>query len=165
MILVLAPATTPADIDHIVARVEESGQQVHLSAGVERTIIGVIGPDDPELTGAFQALPVVESVHRLTKPYKLVSREFRPGGSVIPVGHGVAIGGEALAVMAGPCSIEDEDHIITSARAVQAAGANILRGGAYKPRSSPYAFRGLGEIGLEYLASAGRTTGCPWSPS
>lgn len=98
-------------------------------------------------------------MHRLTKPYKHASREFNPGGSVIPVGHGVEVGGDALAVMAGPCSIENEDHIVQSAFAVQAAGANILRGGDYKPRTSPYALRGLGETGLEYLAHAGRITG------
>ena len=161
MIIVLSPDASPADIEHIIARVEESGRQVHLSTGTERTIIGVIGPDDPDLQDMFETMTHVESVHRITKPYKLVSREFRPGGSVINVGYGVSVGGNELSVMAGPCSIENEDHIVQTAHAVKAAGANILRGGAYKPRTSPYAFRGLGEPGLEFLATAGRITGMP----
>src|SRR5262249_52776523 len=96
-----------------------------------------------------------------TKPYKLVSREFHPANTVVDVGKGVRVGGIELATMAGPCSIENEDHIVDTARAVQAAGANILRGGAYKPRSSPYAFRGLGEVGLQHLATASAVTGMP----
>ena len=161
VIIVLSPDASPADIEHIIARVEESGRQVHLSTGTERTIIGVIGPDDPDLQDMFETMTHVESVHRITKPYKLVSREFRPGGSIINVGYGVSVGGNELSVMAGPCSIENEDHIVQTAHAVKAAGANILRGGAYKPRTSPYAFRGLGEPGLEFLATAGRITGMP----
>ncbi len=161
MLLVLSPAATPADTEHIVASVHESGRQAHLSESAGRTLVGVVGPDDPILQSRFELLPGVESAHRITRPYRLASREFRPGGSVIAVGHGVCVGGDELAVMAGPCSIENEVHIITSAHAVKAAGANILRGGAYKPRTSPYAFRGLGERGLEFLANAGRITGMP----
>mgnify|MGYP001189969481 CR=1 FL=1 len=161
MIIVVSPEATPDDIDVIVARVEETGRQAHLSVGTERAIIGVIGPDDPALQDAFESLPHVESVHRVTKPYKLVSREFHPSNTVVDVGRGVTVGGTELAVMAGPCSIENEEHIFESARAVKAAGANMLRGGAYKPRSSPYAFRGLGEVGLEYLAAAGREMNLP----
>lgn len=161
MIIVISPEATPDDIDVIVARIEESGRQAHLSVGTERSIIGVIGPDDPSLQDIFEMLPHVESVHRVTKPYKLVSREFHPGNSVIDVGHGVSIGGAEIAVMAGPCSIEDEEHIVESAKAVKAAGANILRGGAFKPRSSPYAFRGLGVDGLRFLQTASRETDMP----
>lgn len=161
MIIVVSPEATPDDIDVIVARVEETGRQAHLSVGTERAIIGVIGPDDPALQDAFESLPHVESVHRVTKPYKLVSREFHPNNTVVDVGRGVTVGGAELAVMAGPCSIENEEHIFESAKAVKAAGANMLRGGAYKPRSSPYAFRGLGEVGLEYLAAAGREVDLP----
>ncbi|MBE0607736.1 MAG: 3-deoxy-7-phosphoheptulonate synthase [Dehalococcoidia bacterium] len=161
MIIVVSPEATPDDIDVIVARIEETGRQAHLSVGTERSIIGVIGPDDPSLQDIFEILPHVESVHRVTKPYKLVSREFHPGDSVIDVGHGVSIGGPELAVMAGPCSIESEEHMVETARAVKAAGANILRGGAFKPRSSPYAFRGLGNDGLRHLATASRETGMP----
>ncbi len=161
MIIVVSPEASPADIDAIVARVEETGRQAHLSIGTERSIIGVIGPDAPELQDMFESMPHVESVHRVTKPYKLVSREFRPTSSVIDVGLGVSVGGTELAVMAGPCSIEDEAHIVGTAKAVKAAGANILRGGAFKPRSSPYSFRGLGEEGLLYLATARKETGLP----
>ncbi|MEX0782593.1 MAG: 3-deoxy-7-phosphoheptulonate synthase [Dehalococcoidia bacterium] len=161
MIIVVSPEASPADIDAIVARIEESGHQAHISQGTERCIIGVIGPDVPELQDMFETMPHVESVHRVTKPYKLVSRDFHPGNTVIDVGNGVTVGGTELAVMAGPCSIESGDHIMDTARAVKAAGANMLRGGAFKPRSSPYAFRGLGEEGLEHLAAAGRETGLP----
>ncbi len=161
MIIVVSPEATPEDLDHIIARIEETGRQAHISAGTERTIIGVIGPDAPELQDMFETMLHVESVYRVTKPYKLVSRDFHPDNSVIEVGKGVTVGGGALAVMAGPCSIEDEDHIVQTAHAVKAAGANILRGGAFKPRSSPYAFRGLGEEGLHFLATAGREAGMP----
>ena len=161
MIIVVSPEATPADLDHIVARIQETGRSAHVSVGTERSIIGVIGPDAPELQDMFESMPHVESVHRVTKPYKLVSRDFHPANSVIDVGRGVTVGGTELAVMAGPCSIENEDHIVQTAHAVKAAGANILRGGAYKPRSSPYAFRGLGEEGLAFLATAGRETDMP----
>ncbi len=161
MIIVVTPDATPEHIQHIIDRVEETGRTTHVSAGTERTIIGVIGPDLPELQDMFETMPHVEAVHRITKPYKLVSREFRPGNSIVDVGKGVTIGGEALVVMAGPCSIEDETHIVETAIAVKAAGANVLRGGAFKPRSSPYAFRGLGEDGLRHLALAGKVSGLP----
>ena len=161
MIIVVSPDATPEDLDTIVARIEETGRQAHLSVGTERSIIGVIGPDAPELKDMFESLPHVESVHRVTKPYKLVSREFKPSNTIVDVGHGVTVGGTELAVMAGPCSIEDEAHIFDTAKAVKAAGANILRGGAYKPRSSQYAFRGLGEPGLQHLAAAGRELNLP----
>ena len=161
MIIVVSPEATRADLDHIIARIQETGRTAHLSVGTERSIIGVIGPDAPELKDMFESMPHVESVHRVTKPYKLVSRDFHPADSVIDVGYGVTVGGPELAVMAGPCSIENETHIVQTAHAVKAAGANILRGGAYKPRSSPYAFRGLGEEGLVFLATAGRETNMP----
>ena len=161
MIIVVSPEATPEDLDHIVARIEETGRQAHLSVGSERSIIGVIGPDAPELQDMFETMPHVESVHRVTKPYKLVSREFHPLDTVVDVGRGVTVGGRELAVMAGPCSIENEAHIHNTALAVRDAGANMLRGGAFKPRSSPYAFRGLGEEGLRYLAAAGQASGLP----
>jgi 3-deoxy-7-phosphoheptulonate synthase len=161
LIIVVSPDASPEDLDLIVARIEETGRQAHLSIGTERSIIGVIGPDDPALQDMFEAMPSVESVHRVTKPYKLVSRDFHPDNTIVDVGHGVHVGGTELVVMAGPCSIESVDHIYDVARAVKAAGANMLRGGAYKPRSSPYAFRGLGQEALSYLAAAGRETGMP----
>jgi 3-deoxy-7-phosphoheptulonate synthase len=161
VIIVVSPEASPADMDLIVARVRETGHQAHVSVGTERSIIGVIGPDEPALQGMFEAMPHVESVHRVTKPYKLVSREFHPANTVIDVGNGVHIGGDELVVMAGPCSIESVEQIFDVARAVKAAGANMLRGGAYKPRSSPYAFRGLGPEALSFLAEAGKETGLP----
>ncbi len=161
MIIVVSPEATQEDIDHIIARIEETGRTAHISTGTERSIIGVIGPDAPELQDMFETMAHVESVHRVTKPYKLVSRDFHPPDTVIDVGHGVSVGGNELAVMAGPCSIENEEHIVETAIAVKAAGANILRGGAFKPRSSPYAFRGLGEDGLRHLATARSVTGMP----
>jgi 3-deoxy-7-phosphoheptulonate synthase len=161
MIIVLRPTANQEDIDHIVARIIESGRTAHLSTGTERTIIGVIGRDDPTLQDMLETMPHVESVHRVTKPYKLVSRDFHPEGTIIDVGRGVLVGGTVLAVMAGPCSIESEDHVVETALAVARRGANILRGGAFKPRTSPYAFRGLGEEGLRYLATAGEAAGLP----
>jgi 3-deoxy-7-phosphoheptulonate synthase len=161
MIIVVSPDASEEDIQHIVARIEESGRRAHLSTGTERTIIGVIGPDAPELQDMFETMHAVESVHRVTKPYKLVSRDFHPGDTIVDVGHGVTVGGRELAVMAGPCSIESEEHVVETAIAVKAAGANILRGGAFKPRSSPYAFRGLGVDGLRHLATARSVTGLP----
>src|SRR3970282_921602 len=161
MIIVVPPDATPDDIGNIISRIEETGRQAHLSTGTERSIIGVIGPDAPGLQDMFETVPHVESVHRVTKPYKLVSRDFHPLNTVIQVTHGVSIGGSELAILAGPCSIEDEEHIVSTALAVKAAGANILRGGAFKPRSSPYAFRGLGEEALRYLHEAGKLTGMP----
>jgi 3-deoxy-7-phosphoheptulonate synthase len=161
VIIVVSPEATPDDLDVIIKRVEETGRQAHLSVGQERTIIGVIGSDEPGLEDIFLALPRVESVHRVTRPYKLASRDFHPADSIIDVGYGVKVGGTELAIMAGPCSIENEEHIFDSARAVKAAGANILRGGAFKPRTSPYTFRGLGEEGLRYLHAAGKAHGLP----
>ncbi len=161
MIIVVSPEATPDDLDVIIKRIEETGRQAHISVGAERTIIGVIGHDEPGLEDNFSALPHVESVHRVTRPYKLASREFHPADSIIDVGYGVKVGGPELAVMAGPCSIENEEHIFDAARAVKAAGANILRGGAFKPRTSPYTFRGLGEEGLRYLHAAGKAHGLP----
>ncbi len=161
MIIVLSPHASEDAIDQVVARVRETGRDVNVSRGTERLVIGVIGPDAPELQNMFATMPQVESVHRVTKPYKLVSREFQPTDTVIEVGQGVTVGGPQIAVIAGPCSIESEEHIVDTARAVKAAGANILRGGAFKPRTSPYSFRGLGEAGLEHLVAARAATGMP----
>ena len=117
LIIVVSPEATPDDLDTIVARIEETGHKAHLSVGTERSIIGVIGPDVPELQDMFESMPHVESVHRVTKPYKLVSREFQPANTIVDVGQGCRVGGTELAVMAGPCSIENEDHIFETAQA------------------------------------------------
>ena len=159
MIIVLRPDATEQQIDHIVEKVKKLGLKAMISRGAERTIIGVIGPE-----GVIQAMPVevypgVERVMPILKPYKLVSRDFRPQDTVIDLGGGVKIGGKEIIVMAGPCSVENQELLIDIAKKVKAAGAKVLRGGAFKPRTSPYAFQGLGEEGLKFLAQARKETG------
>jgi 3-deoxy-7-phosphoheptulonate synthase len=159
MIIVLRPDATEQQINHIIEKVKSLGLKPMISKGEERTIIGVIGPE-----GAIQAMPVevypgVEKVMPILKPYKLVSRDFKKEDSVIDIGAGVKIGGSQIIVMAGPCSVESQDLLIDIAKKVKAAGAKVLRGGAFKPRTSPYAFQGLGEEGLKYLAQARKETG------
>jgi 3-deoxy-7-phosphoheptulonate synthase len=158
MIIVLKPGATQAEIDHIVEKIQAAGCKPHISAGVERTIIGAIGDEARLRDIPLEILPGVEEVHPILKPYKLVSREFRREDSVIGTG-GVAVGGRRLVVMAGPCAVENREMIVGIARQVQAAGATVLRGGAFKPRTSPYAFQGLEEEGLRYLAEAREQTG------
>ncbi|HTO95313.1 MAG TPA: 3-deoxy-7-phosphoheptulonate synthase, partial [Bacteroidota bacterium] len=149
---------TKEDVSHVVAVVEKLGLKAHPSQGVERTIIGVIGDERLLKKEQFSLLPMVDDVIPILKPYKLASREFRRENTVVNVA-GVSIGGGKLAVIAGPCSVESEEQIVATARAVRDAGADLLRGGAYKPRTSPYAFQGLGEDGLKLLALARRETG------
>jgi 3-deoxy-7-phosphoheptulonate synthase len=144
----------------IVRRVRELGLIPHVSQGEERTVIGVVGhPLPPTIDELFEALPEVERVIRVTSKFKLASREFHPQKTVIDLGNGVTVGGDAISIMAGPCSVESEEQTLETARAVAAMGATVLRGGAYKPRTSPYEFRGLGERGLEILAKAREETG------
>lgn len=149
---------TEADVQYVVKRVEELGLKAHLSKGVERTIIGVIGDERLIQKEQLSLLPYVENVIPILKPYKLASRDFKPLDSVIDVA-GVKIGGTEVVVIAGPCSVETEEQVITTAQTVKAAGAKLLRGGAYKPRTSPYSFQGLGEDGLKLLARAREKTG------
>ena len=149
---------TDADVQHVVKRVEELGLKAHLSKGVERTIIGVIGDERLIKREQLSLLPQVENVIPILKPYKLASREFKGADSVVEVA-GVKIGGNTIVVIAGPCSVENEDQLMATAHAVKSAGAVLLRGGAYKPRTSPYAFQGLGEDGLKLLAKARKATG------
>jgi 3-deoxy-7-phosphoheptulonate synthase len=134
--------------------------KAHLSRGTFRTIIGVIGDEQKLEVEPLQAIPGVAEVIRVLPPYKLASREAHPQSSIVDVG-GVKIGGGNLAMIAGPCAVEDEDRMVSIARAVKAAGANIFRGGAYKPRTSPYAFQGLGEDGLKLLRAVGDQFGLP----
>jgi 3-deoxy-7-phosphoheptulonate synthase len=150
------------DVQHVVARLQELGLEGHVSVGVERTVIGVVGRSDripPELQNMLETLPNVAEVLQINRQHRLVGREFQRDDTVIDVG--VRIGGGEVVVMAGPCSIEDEEHIVETARAVKEAGAHVLRGGAFKPRTSPYAFRGLGEEGLRHLATARQVSGLP----
>ena len=161
MIIVTRPGVTDAELDHIRERVETLGMRTHLSRGEQRTIIGCIGDESLLQEAALLALPGVESAHPVLKPYKLASREFVARPTVVRVGDAAYVGGRELAVIAGPCSVEGRDMLHHTARAVAGAGAGMLRGGAFKPRTSPYAFQGLGEAGLRMLAEARAETGLP----
>ena len=161
MIVAMGRGATAEQVSAVVSRVEEFGLAAHLSEGEERTIIGVVGsPLPPELEETLQVYPGVEQVVRITKRFKLSGWDFHPQKTRIRV-RDVEIGGDALTIIAGPCSVESEEQLLASARAVKAAGAKLLRGGAYKPRTSPYEFRGLGERGLQILAQAREETGLP----
>ncbi len=161
MIIVMKQGAPSRDIETVVRRVEELGFKVHLSRGEARTIVGVIGADDHLIQqDSFEVMPGVEKTVRIMQPFKVASRDFSQEKTVITV-RGQTIGGNRIAVFAGPCSVESREGIIETAHAVKEAGANFLRGGAFKPRSSPYAFQGLGEEGLRYLAEAREQTGLP----
>lgn len=158
MIIVLRPDATKKQIDHIIEKVKKLGLKTMVSRGVERTIIGVIGEEDVLRVQPLEAFPGVEKVMPILKPYKLVSREFKPENSIVDV-EGVKIGGKKIAIMAGPCSVESFEMLLEVAKKVKKAGADILRGGAFKPRSSPYSFQGLGEKGLKFLMDVKKETG------
>ena len=160
MIVVMSPKATEAEINEVMNFIEERGFTIHLSKGKERTIIGVIGDDRYLLKDALLAKPGVEDVVPILKPFKLVSREFHEEDTKIKV-KGTEIGGDSFTVIAGPCSIESKEQIMEIAWAIKEAGGDVLRGGAFKPRTSPYSFQGLGVKGLEYLALAGEETGLP----
>ncbi len=159
MIIILKMKATEQDLSRVVNRVEESGLRVHLSKGTERTIIGVIGDERKMDVQSLEVLPGVERVVRVLRPFKLASREFKPDDTVVRVSDGVEVGGNQIVVMAGPCAVENEKDLMETAFAVKASGAQILRGGAFKPRTSPYSFQGLGKEGLRLLAKARDTSG------
>ena len=154
MIIVMSPNSTPENLESVKQKIERSGLSYHLSVGENRTIVGVIG--DKKIIGGLEmnSLDGVEKTVRITEKYKLVSREFKADNTVIDV-RGVRIGGEELAIMAGPCSVESREQLREAAKAVKSAGAQFLRGGAFKPRTSPYDFQGLGEEGLRLLRAVG----------
>jgi 3-deoxy-7-phosphoheptulonate synthase len=162
MIVVMRRDAGEKEIADVLARVEEAGLKPHLSRGVERTIIGVLGDvaTKPLLKEALERVAGVAEVVLISKPYKLSAREFQAESTLIKVGP-VLIGGPELVVMAGPCAAESEEQVLATARAVKAAGATVFRGGAYKPSTSPYQFRGLGPEGLKMLAKASKDTGLP----
>ena len=160
MIIVLRPQSTPEQIDHILERIQELGFKPHLSRGEHRTIIGVIGDENKLQAEPLQAIPGVEQVLPILKPFKLASREFHKGDTVVQVGK-VRIGGGSMAMIAGPCAVESANLLDDIAGKIKAAGANILRGGAFKPRTSPYSFQGLGEEGLKILRDVGRKYAMP----
>jgi 3-deoxy-7-phosphoheptulonate synthase len=160
MIVVLRPGLTEDEIQKVVERIESFGLRAHISEGTERTIIGAIGDERLLADQTLESFPGVEKVLPILKPYKLVSREFQKANTIIDI-SGRRIGGKKIHVMAGPCSVESRDQVVEAAIPVKEAGATFLRGGAFKPRTSPYTFQGLGEEGLGYLAHARELTGLP----
>lgn len=159
MIIVLKAGATKQEIDHIVRKIEALGLKPWVSEGVERKIIGVIGDESALQSKPLEGIPCVEKVLPILEPFKRAARQCNPEGSRIDLGGGVVIGGKKIVVMAGPCSVENRDMLIETAKKVKEAGATVLRGGAFKPRSSPYSFQGLGKEGLKYLAEARKETG------
>jgi len=162
MIIVMKQSASRREIANVTAHIERLGRTVHLSEGEEQTIIGVLGQGRPIDREGFEAMEGVERVMPVASPFKLASRDFRPVDTVVALNgsqSGLAIGGEQVIVMAGPCSVESREQLLETARAVKAAGATVLRGGAFKPRSSPYSFQGMGLEGLKLLAEAREQTG------
>ena len=160
MITVLKHGTTPEQMDHLIQWLKHLNVDVHISHGKEVTVLGLIGDTSRVDMELLASLDMVSSVKRVSEPFKQANRKFHPTDSVIMAGE-VKIGGGNFAMIAGPCSVESEEQIIEVAQAVKAAGANILRGGAYKPRTSPYAFQGLKDEGLRLLLEAKKVTGMP----
>jgi len=160
MMVILRKGHTDQELTDILKRLEEVGLSGHTIVGVERTVVGVVGQVYPGLADDLETMPGVDDIVPISKPYKLASREFKPDNTTIKVGD-VVIGGGQTVVMAGPCAVESEEQLMATAQAVKAAGAHILRGGAFKPRTSPYTFRGLEEKGLQILKAAREETGLP----
>ena len=160
MMIIMRADATQEEISLVVDRVESNGLRAHLSRGEERTIIGAIGDGRPVNRDQFLVLPGVDRIVPISRPYKIASREFSPNNTIFPL-DGVDIGGNGIVIIAGPCAVESRTQTIEIAHAVKEAGAHVLRGGAYKPRTSPYTFQGLGEEGLQILADAREATGLP----
>ena len=158
MIVVMKPGAGEKEVGRITDKLKTMGYGVHLSTGEKRTVIGVIGQRREEVAQTMEAMPEVEKVVFITRPYKLAGREFHPADTVIKIGD-VTIGGPNLVIMAGPCAVENKEQLLSAALAVQGAGAAVLRAGAFKPRTSPYSFQGLEEVGLRYLAEVRAKTG------
>ncbi|MBU0671723.1 MAG: 3-deoxy-7-phosphoheptulonate synthase [Candidatus Margulisbacteria bacterium] len=162
MIIIMKPNASDEQINQVVEKLKQHGFGIHLSKGVERTVIGAIGDKTAIELQTIQMLPGVSEIVPIRKPYKLVSREFNDKDTVVKISKDLAIGADQkIAIIAGPCSVESKAGILEIAEAVKKAGAVALRGGAFKPRTSPYAFQGLGEEGLKYLAAARKKTGLP----
>jgi 3-deoxy-7-phosphoheptulonate synthase len=162
MMVIMKPGHTREQFDEVMNRIREDGLEGHAIVGVERTVIGVVGLDrlHPELADDLEVMPGVDSTVQISSPYKLCSREFKKDDTVVDV-NGVKIGEGTVTVIAGPCAVESEEQLMRTARAVKERGASMLRGGAFKPRTSPYSFRGLEEDGLKLLAQARQETGLP----
>ena len=162
MIVVMSAHSTQEEVDAVQRHLTDRGLRGHLNPGVERSVIGVLGEIYPELLDELELMAGVSDVFRVSKPYKLASREFAPQPTKVSIGEsGVVIGDGEFVVFAGPCAVESEAQVMSTARAVKAAGATVMRGGAFKPRTSPYSFRGMGEDGLKLLAAARDETGLP----
>ena len=160
MMIIMHPGATKEQVAHVIEHIEKENLSAHTIVGVGQTIIGAVGESHAVPNSAFETLPGVLEVQRISQPYKLASRQFHPENSIFPL-DGFTIGGEEIPIIAGPCSVESRSQIVEVAHAVKEAGANALRGGVFKPRTSPYSFQGLGEEGLEYLAEAREQTGLP----
>lgn len=160
MIIIMRMGASQEEVQSVVERVNEIGFRTHLSQGEERTIIGVIGDERPVDKGSLARMQGVERIVPILRPYKLASRDFQPHDTLIDI-NGHTIGGRQITIMAGPCAVESRELILETARIVKDAGAHLLRGGAFKPRTSPYSFQGLGEDALAYLAEAREATGLP----
>jgi len=161
MIVEMRTGTTPEEIDGVVQRAKSLGLDVQLNLGTNKQVVAILGSTTGQLpTDVFAVLPGVESVTRIMKPYKLASREFKTEDSVVSI-NGIEIGGKRVVVMAGPCAVEGEEQLMEAARTVKEAGASILRGGAFKPRTSPFSFQGLEKAGLELLARVREQFGIP----
>lgn len=161
MIVEMRAGSTQAELSDVVERAKSLGLKVQLNVGTDRTVVAILGSNTGQLaTDVFAVLPGVESVTRIMKPYKLASREFKPSDSLVSI-NGIEVGGQRVVVMAGPCAVESEKQLMESARLVKEAGAVILRGGAFKPRTSPFSFQGLEKAGLELLAQARERFGIP----
>ncbi len=159
MIIVLKKTATPQELEHICLKVRELGLTPNVSRGIERTVIGVIGDEEKLQVQPLEAFPGVDHVMAILKPYKLASRDYKAENTEFDMGNGVKVGGKKIVVMAGPCSVENYDMLLHLAKVVKRAGATFLRGGAFKPRTSPYSFQGLGEEGLKFLRKAADETG------
>lgn len=160
MMIVMNPTASDDQIESVLTRIKANGFTPHVSRGEERTVIGVIGNNPSKIREQFMHLPGIDQIVPISHPYKLASRQFIPENSNFPI-DGIRIGGDEVVIIAGPCAVESRSQMLETAQAVKEAGAQALRGGAYKPRSSPYTFQGLGEEGLEILAEARQVTGLP----
>ena len=161
MLVVMRHGAPAADVDRVVAVIEEMGYAAHPMPGAQRTAVGIVGNDGRVDAGRIEALPSVVRIIHVTQPYKQVSREWRDDPTIVTIAPGVSFGGNAVPIIAGPCSVESEAQIIKAAEIVRAAGGTALRGGAFKPRSSPYSFQGMGLEGLKLLVRAREETGLP----
>jgi 3-deoxy-7-phosphoheptulonate synthase len=160
MIVIMKHGATSTQIANVIARIEQLGCQADVSEGDEHTVIGIIGDGRPLDREQLERMTGVERTVPVARPFKRASRDFHPQDTVVPI-NGLQVGGEQVIVMAGPCAVEGEEQLLETARAVKEAGAHVLRGGAFKPRTSPYSFQGMGEKGLRLLAQAREETGLP----